>query len=87
MNDIHLIDSCQAYLPMQYTLNLEFIRQKWKKVSRGAKIRNRYNQVPHLTQDTSGKPLDVCFIGGPCSHRLFRYSVLHANQTVDTITY
>ena len=25
------------------------------KVSKGAKIRNRYNQVPQLTQDTSGK--------------------------------
>ena len=25
------------------------------KVSQGAKIRNRYNQVPHLTQDTNGK--------------------------------
>ena len=25
------------------------------KVSKGAKIRNRYNQAPHLTQDTSGK--------------------------------
>ena len=25
------------------------------KVSRGAEIRNRYNQVPHLTQDTNGK--------------------------------
>ena len=24
-------------------------------VSKGAKIRNRYNQVPHLTQDTGGK--------------------------------
>ena len=24
-------------------------------VSMGAKIRNRYNQVPHLTQDTNGK--------------------------------
>ena len=23
-----------------------------KKVSKGAKMRNRYNQVPHLTQDT-----------------------------------
>ena len=27
----------------------------WLKVSKGAKIRNRYNQVPHLTQDTNGK--------------------------------
>ena len=25
------------------------------KVSKGAKIRSRYNQVPHLTQDTNGK--------------------------------
>ena len=24
-------------------------------VSKGAKIRNRYNQVPHPTQDTNGK--------------------------------
>ena len=24
-------------------------------VSKGAKIRNRYIQVPHLTQDTNGK--------------------------------
>ena len=28
---------------------------KWVKVSKGAKIRNRYNQVAYLTQDTSGK--------------------------------
>ena len=26
-----------------------------QKVSNGAKIRNRYNQVPVLTQDTNGK--------------------------------
>ena len=25
------------------------------KVSKGAKIRNQYNQVPHLTQDTNGR--------------------------------
>ena len=25
------------------------------KISKGAKIRNRYNQVPHLTQDTKSK--------------------------------
>ena len=28
------------------------------KGSKGAKIRNRYNQVPHLTQDTNGKVTD-----------------------------
>ena len=27
----------------------------WTKVSKGAKIRSRYNQVPHPTQDTNGK--------------------------------
>ena len=31
------------------------ILQLLVKVSKGAKIRNRYNQVPHLTQDTNGK--------------------------------
>ena len=29
--------------------------KKIVKVSKGAKIRNRCNQVPHLTQDTNGK--------------------------------
>ena len=29
--------------------------QMWIKVSKGAKIGNRYNQVPHLTQDTNEK--------------------------------
>ena len=28
---------------------------KKDKVSKVAKIRNRYNQVPHLTKDTNGK--------------------------------
>ena len=32
-----------------------FISFMVTKVSKGAKIRNRYNQVPHLTQDTNGK--------------------------------
>ena len=32
-----------------------YMRDLVKKVSNGAKIRNRYNQAPHLTQDTNGK--------------------------------
>ena len=28
------------------------------KVSKGAKIRNRYNQVPHRTKDTNGKVIN-----------------------------
>ena len=27
-------------------------------VSKGAKIRNGYNQVPHMTQDTNGKVIN-----------------------------
>ena len=33
---------------------MPFVIDKFK-VSKGAKIRNRYNQLPHLTQDTNGK--------------------------------
>ena len=32
-----------------------FVNMIGIKVSKGAKIRTRYNQVPHLTQDTNGK--------------------------------
>ena len=35
--------------------HLLFFSNETMKVSKGAKIRNRYNQVPHLTQDTNGK--------------------------------
>ena len=31
------------------------MKQESVKVSKGAKIRNRYHQVPHLTKDTNGK--------------------------------
>ena len=34
-------------------ISYEFFMQI--KVSKGTKIGNRYNQVPHLTQDTNGK--------------------------------
>ena len=31
------------------------ICEYYKKVSKGTKIRNRYNQAPHPTQDTNGR--------------------------------
>ena len=37
------------------------------KVSKGAKIRNRYNQVPHLTQDNRGYP-GTGIMEGDCTH-------------------
>ena len=45
---LHMYSS--ALQTMLWTLWSEGI-----KVSKGAKIRNQYNQVPHLTQDTNGK--------------------------------
>ena len=36
-------------------INTSFDSLKAREVKKRAKIRNRYNQVPHLTQDTSGK--------------------------------
>ena len=58
--------TCQKILGNPYQCNSSYIRpyisvpnmsgekQKFI-VNKGAKIRNRYNQVPHLTQDTNGK--------------------------------
>ena len=40
---------------VQFCLKIFFFYMNSIKVSKGAKIRNRYNQVPHLTQDTNGK--------------------------------
>ena len=48
--------SCLTLL--SHVLGIKAFKFKQKiqcKVSKGAKIRNRYNQVPHLTQDTNGK--------------------------------
>ena len=39
-------ETAHAFLPIFGTLH---------KIGKRAKIRNRYNQAPHLTQDTSGK--------------------------------
>ena len=44
--------TCSVELGMFF---LNFEARSDIKVSKGAKIKNRYNQVPHLTQDTYGK--------------------------------
>ena len=42
--------------PVPWSLSTpDRIPTKTDKVNKGANIRNRYNQVPHLTQDTNGK--------------------------------
>ena len=44
----------QFFLFHHFHIPFEFLSVLGK-VSKVAKIRNRYNQVPHLTQDTNGK--------------------------------
>ena len=48
-----------SFMPVRESLvgkmKVSVLRDSGCKVSKGAKIRNRYNQVPHLTQDTNGK--------------------------------
>ena len=44
---------CGGYFKFKKIFFLKFIYGI--KVIKGAKIRNRYNQVPHLTKDTNGK--------------------------------
>ena len=33
----------------------DVVTRKYMKVEKWAKIKNRYNQAPHMTQDTNGK--------------------------------
>ena len=44
-----------ATIGEQQSVRKEIVLARLCLVSKGAKIRNRYNQVPHLTQDTNGK--------------------------------
>ena len=47
------IAHCYKILHLRYTTI---------KVSKGAKIGNLYNQVPHLTQDTNGKVTSCIYV-------------------------
>ena len=53
-NGVHVyIDERERERERERELHLAF-KLCTVKVSKGAKIRNRYNQVPHLIQDTNG---------------------------------
>ena len=51
----------QTVIPTSYAItdcNINYFKvmqHEYSKVRKTAKIRNRYKQVPHLTQDTNGK--------------------------------
>ena len=50
-----VIDTCVPYEVFFLIWTAIWLCELDDKVSKGAKIRNHYNQVPHLTQDTNGK--------------------------------
>ena len=50
-----LLNKCFDNMFIKNHTKFYLIFLKATKVSKGAKIRNRYNQVPHLAQDTNGK--------------------------------
>ena len=64
-------------------------------INKGAKIRNRYNQVPHLTQDSNGKVTnsqldttnenqDVCpFSAGDHKAQINRRAQRHTKQKTE----
>ena len=58
-DETHFITECHVFTDERNMLfyNISKVCKNCNllKVSNGAKIRNRYNQVPHLTQDTNGK--------------------------------
>ena len=54
---VHVIANCVIITSnkvMSYCYAIHEFPTGLKIESKGAKIRNRYNQVPHLTQDTNG---------------------------------
>ena len=55
MTIIKLVLLKHVTLPQDNLDDLLKFDDSYFKVSKGAKIRNRDNQVPHLTQDTNGK--------------------------------
>ena len=48
----------EEWFPAEISVVRSDFKIKKDKVSKGAKIRNQYNQVPHLTQDTNEKVIN-----------------------------
>ena len=74
MNDINLIESCKAHLPVQYASNSLIISQKW-------------HWFCDWQSATRAKQAYCLLHGCLCSHWLLRFPVLHSNKTINKITY
>ena len=94
MNDINLIDSCQAHLHVQYASNKTAAKltclcnalrtsNSFPRSDTGVVIESE----PHLSLTCKTRLLFAPFNGCQCSHWLFCFSVLHPNKTINTITY
>ena len=58
MSDLTTLELWYVSIGLLYETHMHLVSkmpESFVKVSKGAKIRNRYNQVPHLTQDANGK--------------------------------
>ena len=59
MTNRDILKSIHCYCPIHFGLHGRWLTNAYDmKVRKGAKIRNRYNQAPHMTQDTNGKVTD-----------------------------
>ena len=71
-SDLIPVQNC-VFIGMEFLTHKNIVRVSWDrvqdilnlvlwfKISKDAKIRNRYNQVPHLTQDTNGKVTNTSY--------------------------
>ena len=57
-------------------------KQQSIKVSKGAKIRNRYNQVPHLTNVLAEDNLGVLFNNGVYKKKMYLLNVDNIGQNM-----
>ena len=55
MQNFSFIERAIGWASLGLTLDVLTVGETFSKVRKMAKIRNRCNQVPHLTQDTNGK--------------------------------
>ena len=80
----HTIKAQRLEKYLGLTLDDQLTGEAIVKVSKGAKIRNRYNQLPHLTQDTNWKvtnsQLDTTTL-------LFKKSMVGLNFFIDNATF
>ena len=81
MNNMNLIDSCQAHMTVQYTSNIELIRRKWQ----SCRDWQRATQETHVQNAYVQNKRFACSIGSSwLFHFNFRFT-LRQNRKNDYI--